>query len=278
LNDVEEYCDPAQEIAADCPLLPGQRLNVVDLPIEIDSRPSENDYGLSDLSEMVYDPAERYRRLPFPEGRKDLIGVASSTDWPVPCAYRSVRSECNDARPCSRPGSDQEIANYTTNPQTDHVSQPQLKGINPRPTRAITGCAQNFTRPLCAFNSTPNFVRSNKMRADDFPSPSIVSSVLQSDYIIVTSPTLSDNTISTPGLYTPRRNSRGSTDDMRVDVMNDDFNRWSFDFEQNGSESQRGLGISGAHNQSTSDFGVYHKPTRLVDDLDDLSFLGNIIS
>ena len=60
LDDAEEYCDPTQPTTRDCPLLPGQALNHLEIPLE--SQVSQS----PDLpSIMTYNPQDRYNNVWF---------------------------------------------------------------------------------------------------------------------------------------------------------------------------------------------------------------------
>ncbi|KAF2149888.1 hypothetical protein K461DRAFT_323406 [Myriangium duriaei CBS 260.36] len=68
LDDTEEYCDPARPMCSSCPLLPGQTLNLLDIPMELDSPPLRSHSVSFDKSSagqllMTLDPEDRYKKV-----------------------------------------------------------------------------------------------------------------------------------------------------------------------------------------------------------------------
>ncbi|TKX19625.1 hypothetical protein C1H76_8197 [Elsinoe australis] len=68
LDDADEYCDPANPTTTDCPLLPGQLLNVLDVPIEIveklpRGRSASVDIAFIHQPVMTLDPEARYKKI-----------------------------------------------------------------------------------------------------------------------------------------------------------------------------------------------------------------------
>ncbi|KAF4550783.1 Hypothetical protein D9617_16g015730 [Elsinoe fawcettii] len=69
LDDDEEYNDPANPITNDCPLLPGQRLNVLDIPVEVAEtlpRGRSASIGIVPFLHqpiMTLDPGDRFKKI-----------------------------------------------------------------------------------------------------------------------------------------------------------------------------------------------------------------------
>ncbi|KAF1343939.1 hypothetical protein BDV97DRAFT_70818 [Delphinella strobiligena] len=68
LDDEAEVCDPSKPTTSACSLLPGQLLNVMDVPMEFvepPSRMSSASASVAPLSppQMTYDPADRYKKV-----------------------------------------------------------------------------------------------------------------------------------------------------------------------------------------------------------------------
>lgn len=68
LDDAEEYCDPASPTATDCPLLPGQSLNLLDVPVEVESvrhraHSASADLTLTMRQVMTFNPEDRYKKI-----------------------------------------------------------------------------------------------------------------------------------------------------------------------------------------------------------------------
>ncbi|PNS15185.1 Eukaryotic translation initiation factor 4E-1 [Sphaceloma murrayae] len=68
LDDDEEYCDTAVPTTTDCPLLPGQHLNLLDVPIQVPdavprSRSASVDITFTHQPVMTLNPEDRYKKI-----------------------------------------------------------------------------------------------------------------------------------------------------------------------------------------------------------------------
>lgn len=68
LDDAEEACDSARPVTAACPLLPGQMVNVLDVPVEIVEAPQRVCSASADLPTtiempMTTNPEDRYKKV-----------------------------------------------------------------------------------------------------------------------------------------------------------------------------------------------------------------------
>ncbi|KAJ9628804.1 hypothetical protein H2203_002707 [Taxawa tesnikishii (nom. ined.)] len=149
VDDAYEHCDPHQPFTTACPLLPGQAVNLLDVPIEVVEVPRRTRSASADITSilpppMTYDPADseteasKVRRPVTPARQEDQLAnkpnPPKSPRWrpkslPTPNSQDDVRMETSNHQspilkafgPCS---SEQDIERPTTrySTATDHAS------------------------------------------------------------------------------------------------------------------------------------------------------------
>ncbi|KAL8730583.1 MAG: hypothetical protein Q9181_004609 [Wetmoreana brouardii] len=119
LNDVYEHHDPIEPSTTACPLLPGQRLNVLEVPVQLQAGDSRHDTSrqFSDSAVFTLDPKAKYispkssvRRIQNPDPLT-LPSLASSHSYPD--LGRQRASAATHSVPC------------TADPELLHTSRPR---------------------------------------------------------------------------------------------------------------------------------------------------------